>query len=381
MSPKRSRHQTGRRVTVHIGLPKTGTTFLQASLEQNRAALRKSGLLYPSGEGRMFLAALDVRGTHDGWGRTRQETEGSWLDLCRRAHAFEGHTLISHELLAAAPPDRIRAAMEHLAGLDLHVVVTARDLARQAIAEWQEGIKHGRRLSFAKFTTTVLDGDSGTEHAGRFRASQDLPAVLERWAGVVPPERLHVVTCPPRGASTDVLWSRFCDAVGVDGTRFSPAGKESSNASLGVHEIDLLRRVNKALDHRLRQPAYGQVVKEYFAQQLLARQTSPRPSLPMDLYPDLADIGERWVKEIDAVGYRVHGDVADLVARPPETPSRHPDVVDPDGQLAATAQVVADLLVDVARSRARTGALEDDNARLRRKRKVLRRRLKRSDDN
>ena len=379
MSPKRGKRPAGRRITVHIGLPKTGTTFLQASLGQNQEAFREAGLLYPSGEGRMFLAALDVRGTYDGWGRTPEETVGSWLDLCGRAHAFAGDTLISHELLAAAPRDRIVQAMSHLAGLELHVVVTTRDLARQAISEWQEGIKHGRRLSFAKFTTQVLAGDSETQHAHRFRGSHDLPAVLERWACVVPPENLHVVTCPPPGAGTDVLWSRFCDAAGIDGTRFGPAGKQSSNASLGVHEIDLLRRVNKALDHRLAQPAYGKVVKEYFAQELLARRTSPRPSLPMELYPDLAGIGERWVKEIDAAGYRVHGDLADLVPTPPEIPSQHPDVVDREAQVAAAAAVAAELLVELAGTREEVTRLEQENTTLRRKRKVLRRKLRKAD--
>jgi hypothetical protein len=377
VSPKRAkaRNRTGRRVTVHVGLPKTGTTFLQASLSQNRKALRAAGTQYPSGEGRMFLAALDVRGTYDGWGRTAEETVDSWLDLCRRAVDFDGDTVISHELLAAAPQDRIEEAMAQLDGFDLHVVVTARDLARQAIAEWQEGIKHGRRLSFAKFTSKVLAVDAETEHAERFRASQDLPAVLERWAGVIPPGNLHVVTCPPRGAGSDVLWSRFCDAVTIDGTAFPPAGSESLNPSLGVNEIDLLRRVNKALDHRIQQPAYGQVVKEYFAQGLLARQTSPRPTLPMELYPAVADIGERWVKEVEAAGYRVHGDLADLVAQPPETASPHPDAVDREAQAAATAQVLADLLVDVVLGRREIDRLTDEGDALRTKRKRLRRKL------
>jgi hypothetical protein len=163
--------------------------------------------------------------------------------------------------------------------------------------------------------------------------------------------------------------------VTIDGTAFPPAGSESLNPSLGVNEIDLLRRVNKALDHRIQQPAYGQVVKEYFAQGLLARQTSPRPTLPMELYPAVADIGERWVKEVEAAGYRVHGDLADLVAQPPETASPHPDAVDREAQAAATAQVLADLLVDVVLGRREIDRLTDEGDALRTKRKRLRRKL------
>ncbi len=61
------------RVYLHVGVPKSGTTFLQASLTANRKALRAAGVLYPGGEERMFLAAVDVRGSHKAWGRKRSE--------------------------------------------------------------------------------------------------------------------------------------------------------------------------------------------------------------------------------------------------------------------------------------------------------------------
>ena len=38
-------------------------------------------MLYPSGHERMFLAAVDVRGAHKAWGRTRAEVDGTW-DTC-----------------------------------------------------------------------------------------------------------------------------------------------------------------------------------------------------------------------------------------------------------------------------------------------------------
>src|SRR4029077_10657748 len=96
MTPKRGRKRSTvttlrdspRRVFVHIGLPKTGTTFLQASLDDNRTALEKAGRLYPSLQDGMFLAALDVRGTYDGWGRRASETRGAWERLCQRTRAF-----------------------------------------------------------------------------------------------------------------------------------------------------------------------------------------------------------------------------------------------------------------------------------------------------
>ena len=303
-----------RRVYLHVGLPKTGTTFLQTSLLQNRDALHEDGVHYPGGGERMFLAAVDVRGTHKAWGRRRSEVEGSWDALARRARDHEGVTVLSQELLAGASARRVTAAMTMLTGLDVHVVVTARDPARQATAEWQEGVKHGRRLTFEEFRRRVLDGQSETDYARRFRAAQDLPEVLARWGAHVPAGNVHVVCGPPAGAPPEVLWRRFGAVVGFDASRYEPAG-EALNASLGADEVDLLRRVNLALDKRIEQPAYSEVVKRLYAHRLQAAGGSARPVVPAEMYDDLTVVAERWVKEIDKAGYTVHGDPADLLPR------------------------------------------------------------------
>ena len=53
------------RVVLHVGLPKTGTTYLQALLADHRDELRDSGVLYPFlRPGGMFHAAVEVRGSH-----------------------------------------------------------------------------------------------------------------------------------------------------------------------------------------------------------------------------------------------------------------------------------------------------------------------------
>ena len=280
-----------RRVYLHVGLPKTGTTFLQTSLLRNRDALLEDGVLYPGGGERMFLAAVDVRGSHKAWGRKRSEVEGCWDALARRARDHEGVTVLSQELLAGASARRVTAAMTMLTGLDVHVVVTARDPARQATAEWQEGVKHGRRLTFEEFRRRVLDGQSETDYARRFRAAQDLPEVLARWGAHVPAGNVHVVCGPPAGAPPEVLWRRFGAVVGFDASRYEPAGGEALNASLGADEVDLLRRVNLALDKRIEQPAYSEVVKRLDAHQLQAAGGSAPPLRACEMYDDLTVVG------------------------------------------------------------------------------------------
>ena len=371
------RTAAGRRVYLHVGVPKSGTSFLQAALARNRKALRDSGFRYPGGREPMFRAALDVRGNHKAWGRDSADVAGSWDDLCRKARAHDGVTVISSELLAAATSRQVAAARSMLTGLEVHVVVTARDLARQLTAEWQEGIKHGRSASFEQFRERILSGARRHEHARKFWASQDLPEVLARWGDLLPPECVHVVCSPSPSSDPLLLWRRFADVVGFDPDAYDPSAPRSANTSLGVTQIHLLRQVNRALDGRLVQPGYGRVVKQYFTRDLLVEHPSPRPEVPAGLYDELVATGERWVKEIERAGYRVHGDLAELVPRAPEGVSAHPDDTDPRVEAATGAAVIAELLVEVDRLRSEIAGLEATKAELEAHKKAAKKKRKR----
>ena len=103
------------RVVLHVGAPKSGTTFLQRALWRNRAALAGAGYLLPGASAReMFLAAIEVRETHETWGFQRAELAGTWQRLRAEARGSAGTTIMSHELLAAATDEQIAAALEEL---------------------------------------------------------------------------------------------------------------------------------------------------------------------------------------------------------------------------------------------------------------------------
>jgi hypothetical protein len=338
-------------------VPKSGTTFLQSALRHHEEALREAGVHYPCRGQMMFKGALDVRGDHQAWGRAQSEVAGSWDRLCDEARTHDGVTVISHELFGGASMRQVLEAQSMLAGLDVHVVVTARDLAAQVTAEWQEGIKHGRSVSFERFRKRILSGPRGHEHAAKFWASQDLPGVLSRWGAGLPAENVHLVCTPSQPADPLVLWRRFGEVVGFDPDAFDPEAFDatdpvSANRSLGITQIHLLRMVNASLDGRLVQPGYGRVVKQYFTKGLLAEHPSARPELPAEMYDELIAISERWATLIDNAGYTVHGDLSELVPVPPEQPTRHPDDADPHAEVSTAAAITAELLLEVHRLRA-----------------------------
>ena len=299
-----------RRFFLHVGAPKTGTTYLQDILWASQRELRRQGFRLPlkSIDDHFYLTLalrnqldpqIDPRAALTVMDRLRKDVRRGSEDL-----------LISHELLAAGTQERVDELMELLADFEVHVVITARDLARQVPAEWQQQVKTRVASPYWGFVNRVVNG-----RAQHFWSVQAIAGVAARWGRSLPPEQVHIVTVPPPGGSTDLLLERFCDAVGL-----RPEGltlrKARANASLGYEQIELLRQVNQALGDRLPNPrdAYSTVVKFWFAEQVLASQPARcKLALPMERWDWAVATNKEMVVRLEQGGYRVHGDLADLV--------------------------------------------------------------------
>jgi hypothetical protein len=339
-----------RRVYLHIGVPKSGTTYLQWVLAENRGRLRSRGYLYPlSHREEMFHAAVDVRGTYDVWGLDRGRTEGTWARVCDRIQQSGMHGIISHEILSPATPAQIAAATQALSGLELHVVLTARDPGRQVSAGWQEGIKNGGHLTFAEFETRVLEGIESGRPSNSFWRGQDVVSILERWGAVTTPDRVHVVTAPPHGGPRRELWDRFAGAMGLDPLAYDPETSKSGNESLGAAQVALLREVNESLDGAIPQPLYAHVVKRLFAQRILRAYPSRRLTSPRSMFPPLLELSQQWATQIERAGYSVHGDLADLTPIESDPDTLHPDDVLVEEKYDIARGAIADLLVELSR--------------------------------
>lgn len=326
---------------VHIGLPKTGTTYLQDRLWRNRSAARRQGLLYP-GDIREahFHAAVQLQPT-----RYRQ-----WLDS-RHAHAWDrlvdeirdwsGSSLISHELLATATPEQAARALKSLRFAEVHVVCTARDLARQIPSVWQENIKNQKTTGFAEFIESIRDRRESSEDP--FWEYQDLPRILDVWGARLPPERVHVVTTPSPVDSPQLIWQRFLSALDIDP---SPLTRDlpTANNSLDTAQLEILRRLNGRV-HDIAWERYESVVKEYLAGNLLIISAwRNAPQLPVQEFDWVSDTAAEFIAEIRSRGYHVVGDLSDLQPRLRSTePLREPD----DSELL---EVAIDTLADIVRT-------------------------------
>jgi hypothetical protein len=350
------------RAFVHVGLPKTGTSYLQSVVWANLPALRAQGLVvvpHPGGPparaqaGTQVMLALRDRlvAGHD------PETATEVLDrfAAEVSAAGDADVLLTQEQLAGCTRPQIQALLGLLGEREVHVLVTARAVSRQVPSAWQERVKTRSTTSYADFVDAARDR---TEPARGFWRNQDLPAVLERWGETLPPAHVHVVTLPSSPGAPDELDRRYFGVLGVDHTQLQEAPTRS-NSSLGAVQAELLRRVNVALGERLPKPrmGYARVAKWYLTEAFLLPQGGRPPLLPQAAEGWCRQLSDEWIGGIRDAAYDVVGDLADLLPDPSHFAPGLSEADDAE-QLDAAVRALADILVHRDQEMTRIEALE-----------------------
>lgn len=167
------------RLWIHIGLPKTGTSAVQASFKQSRTALQAVGLIYPVagelggghaklawpllGEQRQSMAdvleRIDSAGCHALWSELAAEV----------AQHSASDVLISSEYFSEVDPSEL-AKVARLVCDDVRILVYLRRQDELVESGYNQGIKAG--LVSERF------------HTPGYLAEYDYSLVLGRWRAV-----------------------------------------------------------------------------------------------------------------------------------------------------------------------------------------------------
>lgn len=327
-------------VHVHVGLPKTGTSSIQAALDARDASLAEAGVLYPGGRHRAHrLAAYDLLGQRVK-GDDADVVAGAFKRLMEEIARYTGPSIVvSEEELGLARPRHVRKLVRSLAHHRVHVVIGVRDMARTVVSAWQQDVVTGGTTTWRDFIESVREPrQRAVPAATAFWIRHDLLRVIDAWSSAVPVGRISVLTVPPAGASSRTLLERFAVATGLPIELWDGEEPKPRNVSLGAAELEVIRRLNATVPARLNQEQYSFVIEQGIRSRLAVERSRPL-RLPPEHLPWARQYGEGLVAELQRRGLRVVGDLADLV--PEELPaSVAPFDLVSDAELLEAAEAV-----------------------------------------
>jgi len=328
------------RLILHIGLQKSGTTYLQELIAGGADELAEAGIVYPvspAGKRRRRTenhewASYGLLGDEYPWvSEQRAATEkDAWKALERQVARTKGAVLLSAEALSVIRTPAIRTLLTRLGVADVEVVVTARSLGRSLPSLWQQHVRNGRRLGFERYLdmlgeqrrlpTTRIEED-GELHLWRAFA---IGRLARRWAREVGVSRVRVVTSP--GRPPELLWARFAEAIGVPGFVFRADGVAARPVHTGLTapEAVVLTSLNSALATAGWAPDQARRLREAVLTGGFQPRADrgPRIAVPPHWRSCVAEWSTEDISELRESGVTVIGDTADLRsdwedARPP----------------------------------------------------------------
>ena len=347
------------RVFVHIGLPRTATSYLQTILWSNRGALRERGIVVPGAERRDHLWASRTVREEPQQERAPEHHRTAWARLCAELGSTPGTGLISHEFFAAASAEQAAAMVAALPTEEVHLVVTAREPLGLFTASWQESLKNGSTTTLPEYARRVSPRPTAIWNW----RTLDLRLVLERWSAAVPPERIHVLVLDP-GAPRDDVWHRFAGILGfaTDGIDLSGS---FPNTSMGVAEAETLRRVNGALTGFDNAFDKGVYLRSFLADERLVPRGGDRFWPEPEQVEDCRRRGDAAIDYLRGLPFDVVGEIEHLRV-PAELEERRSTRSVSDEEVAQVAvELVATMLDDVRRLRRRLGERADVGSRWR----------------
>ncbi len=330
-------------VYLHIGTPKSGSSYLQGRLSANHTAVAEQGFFWPEPWERQVRAVRNLRALRRG---ATLSADGPWMSLTREIVAWQGPAaILSMEWLVRCQPHQIKAAVASLAPWRVEVVCVARDLARAVPAAWQEGTQNYKTWAWDEFLQAVASSPVTRQPVHEeFWSQHDLVDVVRRWSTAVPAEQIHLVTIPPAGYGSDLLWDRFCSVVGLSGAEFSQPPYD--NPSLGAVSAQMMRRLNAALrEQGVSRTDYLRIGKHVVGKQVLPprRELEGQIALPHDVRESLSRRSQAMRHDLAKLDIHVVGDLAELEVGA-DTGGRDPNDVNDAEMLAAAVAALASLV-------------------------------------
>ena len=240
-----------KRLFVHVGTEKTGTTFIQDFIAHHKRELKREGLMFfdagtESNHHYWLAKALGFRFAPT---PVDEKKEQQALSDCRaflKKHPDEDFLLTSEHFDFNPNPENIKAFADFFAGYEINIVIFLRDQVSYCQSLYAEHIKWGGVLDFSEFIKRTIK-------QGRYSYLEKYQS-WEQFAD-------HVIVVDYNAVRNNLL-PAFLEAIGFEYSEFTDSrGTSKINPTPSMDFLNVVRLLNNGVCKSERRQFYIDLLK------------------------------------------------------------------------------------------------------------------------
>jgi hypothetical protein len=307
-----------KKVVIHAGFHKTGTTALQHSLQASTELLKTAGYRYPivdqgTSQSGSVLALADR-----GWG---WQARGSkvipkriWTKLVKQVRSGQDNIILSSEFFSELDELQIQEIKSAFAELDCQIVFTLRAFDKLFPSTYQQALKSGSAYSYEAWLERTVKDYFAEQKTGFWKRNRHAQ-VISRWQQIFGAENVTIITADD--SNPGLLFARFSEFLRLPVGTLKPVADSGLNRSLLLDEIYLLRAINKNVPKSRNWNAYMTFIRRGTFEQITATpaakvSAAEKLRTPKAYAKKIEQIAALEMAELKALDLRVLGDIRDL---------------------------------------------------------------------
>lgn len=306
-----------KRLVIHTGFHKSGTTALQEALAENRKSLKENGVVYPSiGTKSHHRAAWSINEKVWGWKKRGGEKVSPkvWENLVKRINNSEADTVIlSSEFFSELDGEKIRKISQDVKDREIEILFTLRPLVKLLPSSYQQYLKYGMKVKYEEWLHEIFNNREKTKVSPSFWKRHEHSKVIARWVDIFGANKVTVLIADE--AKPEFLFEEVNNLLGLPkGTLV--AAKRGSNRSLSMEEISLLLEINIQFPKNRTWDEYEIFVRDGYIRQLtdhvLPTNDKDRLLTPQWAIDRANEMGSETLKDLRNYGIRIIGNLESL---------------------------------------------------------------------
>ena len=306
-----------KKVYLHVGFHKTGTTAIQEALFTHSDQLRILGIDYATKKGKAnHREAWALSERYWGWKKRGGEQTSivEWQKRVKNLKAQKIDSVVSSEFFSEINDDQLNLMANDLKDFDVEIIFTIRPLAKLLGSSYQQYLKYGIKASYEEWLEDIFHNSEKPKFTPTFWKRHRHEEVMSRWANAFGNQKIHLVVVDE--SEPDLLYDSFNKILKLPAGTLKEVKGLGSNRSLNYPEIALLLAINKAFPKDRAWSDYEVFIREgsirHLTNQIQLAGLGTKLLTPQWAVDEAAKLSSNSIAKINDLGIIIYGDLNKL---------------------------------------------------------------------